>query len=621
MIRAFVFLCALLLSSLALRLLPAQAATMQQTIGTTQVLLTLRPDPPTAGTVHGHVQLRSAPSSATTLTYSSAMPAMQMSGAGGSARASGNGVYDFDLPVPMASAWALDLHFTGGLRGTAHYQFAVTGGATATSALATSMSSGNVDAWRNAVFALVTLLVIGAFVLRRDRRPLTFALFSVAIIIVLALALLQNRFAAPAMDMSAMSTVRGSGATPVTLATVRTGQESRVVSAPATVAAYLSQDITARVSGIVSGLAVYVGDRVAAGQVLATLNAAELGSDAQAAAADAQAQAAAARAAQLEARHHAPLAVSIARNEAAVAQSDLLAAQADTAAKDRQRSYWSSEIAREESLYKQGAVSTQELQDERAQAAAASAAYQGASQRATAMQQQLAAARTRTLDAQAAIAMAQNNALSAQEQASRAASNAQSASTLAGYRTIIAPSNAVVTKRLIDPGVYVQAGTPILRVAVVDHLRIQANVAQQDLSSIHVGTPFAAKTLGGTTLRGRVSSVAPIADPATHTALVEAIIDGATQGISPGDYLRVTFVSQMSRAAGVQVPSAAIVSGGADAAVWIDVSGNAHRVPVRVLSDDGTTARVRGALKDGDRVVVDGAATLEDGQTITEQHG
>jgi len=81
--------------------------------------------------------------------------------------------------------------------------------------------------------------------------------------------------------------------------------------------------------------------------------------------------------------------------------------------------------------------------------------------------------------------------------------NAQSATILAGYRAVIAPSAAVITKRLVDPGVYVQVGTPILRLAVIDRLRIQANVSQHDIAAVHPGTPFEATTASGSTIRGR----------------------------------------------------------------------------------------------------------------------
>jgi hypothetical protein len=70
----------------------------------------------------------------------------------------------------------------------------------------------------------------------------------------------------------------------------------------------------------------------------------------------------------------------------------------------------------------------------------------------------------------------------------------------------------------------------------------------------------------------------------------------------------------------VRVPSLAVVGSGDAAAVWVDTNETAHRVPVHVLMDDGTTATISGTLPRDGRVVVDGASLLEEGQPITERH-
>jgi len=563
---------------------------------------------------------------------------MGMSGPGGPARAgAAPGDYTFDVALGMAAPWSIVVQFSGALHGSATYRFAVMDKANASGSNmgsksgggmsgmagmgAASPSSGNPDAWRNALFALIVLMLIGAFVLRRDRSLRTVGLFVSAGLLVLVLAVLQNRFTSPTTDMASMSNMQGTGATPVTLTSVRNGQDTADIFAPGTVQPYLTQDIVTRAPGILRNFNFYVGDHVGAGQVLATLDAPELGSQAAAAYANAQAQAATARAAEIEAHHHAPVALSIAQNEAASSRTDLAAAIADQHAKSQQLSYWNNEINREQSLYSQGAVSQQELQDERAQAAAATSAYQGAVQHVASLQQQVQAAQSRTIDASATIAMTQQQAEAAQAQAIQAASAAQGSGTMAGYRTVVSPDDAVVVKRLVDPGVYVQAGTPILRIAVINRLRIQANVAQEDLSGISIGTPMEARLSNGKILRGRVSSMSPTADPATHTAVVEAIVPGVGSDIPPGGYVRVTLHGRGVPTFGaLQIPSVAIVGGGSGAAVWLDDSGIAHRVRVQVLSDDGTTAFVKGSLPHGARVVTDGASTLEEGQSITEQH-
>jgi RND family efflux transporter MFP subunit len=636
--RLFVFFCVLLLTYLAVTPIDLLASPMLERVGSAQVMLTLNPDPPTAGAVHGmiHVSGVSADALAETMVrFQTNMTSMGMSGPAGVAHAgAAPGDFVFDATLGVATTWSVVVQFSGAFHGTATYRFAVTdkssatgssvgansgSGANGTSGMSGMPSSyGNPDAWRNALFALIVLMLVGAFVLRRDRSTRTLGLFVAAGLLVLVLAVLQNRYTTPATDMA---TMRGAGATPVMLSTVRSGQANADIFAPGTVQPYLTQDIVTRAPGILRNFNLYVGDHVAAGQVLATLDAPELGSQAQAAYANAQAQAATARAAEIEARRRAPVALSIAQNEAASVRTDLAAAIADRRAKAQQLSYWNSEIRREQSLYSQGAVSQQELQDERAQSAAANSAYQGAVQRIASLEQQVQAAQSRAINANATIAMTQQQAQAAQAQADQAANAAQGAGTMAAYRTVEAPDDAAVVKRLVDPGVYVPAGTPILRLAVINRLRIQANVAQQDLSGITIGTPMVARLANGKVVRGRVSSISPAADAATHTALVEAIVFGKGAEIPPGGYVRVTLhASRVLTAGAVQVPSVAIVGGGSDAAVWIDNSGTAHRVRVRVLSDDGTTAFVTGSLPRGTRVVTDGASTLEEGQAIAEQH-
>lgn len=624
----------------------AVAAPYAATVAGAQATLQLMPDPPRIGKTHAVVTLSGVSPDViarTTASFATAMPSMGMGGPSGIAKSTGAGRYEFDAMLAMAAGWDIAVKFSGGVNGTAVYHVTVgTGSASAnttsngaqnasngssgtgaSSGMAGMSSSGDPGAWRTATFALAAILVIAIVALllvRRDRRPLTIGIALAGAVLTIALAVVQARFASAPMDMSAMAAVQGDAPTPVTLATVTSTDGRAVIFAPGTIAPYLTQDIVTRAPGIVRDFAAYAGDSVRAGAVIATLDAPDLQSQAAAAAADAQAQNAAAQAAEIEAHHHAPNGVVIANAQTSATERDLAAARSERTAKSAQLRYWEAEIRREKTLLDQGAVSQQEYQDELAQAAAARAAYDGAAQRIGSLEQQLVAARTKAEDAMASVEQMQAQAASAQAQALRARATAQTQSTLAGYTTVTSPSNAIVVKRLIDPGVYVQAGTAIARVAVVDRLRLQANVAQRDLPNIRPGTPVDATLTDGTQVHGRVTSVSPVADPTTHTAVVEAVVLNARPDLVPGGYARVTLHPHASRVAGgMRVPSSAILGSGADASVWTDVNDAARRVHVTVASDDGTTAVVRGALHRGARVVVEGAPTLEEGQALAER--
>jgi HlyD family secretion protein len=577
-------------------------------VGSADVILSFSPDPPRPGPEHATVLVTGVSSAVlahTTIEYVSQMPSMTMTGPAGTAHAilGRIGIWEFDLPMATATQWNVELHFSGGVKGSDAFTFDVIGPPSQGSAGSMNMPAAEGGTWRVAAFALAILFVISAaaaWSLAKPRgsssrptwmTPSTAVIAIAAVVAILGLAVVQSKFAPPATDMSTMSNVRGSAPVPVRLDTAADVRSGATIVLPGIIKPYLTQNVSARTPGIVQSVNVYVGDRVTRGQILASLSEPDLGAQAAAANAAAHSDYNSATAALIEARHRAP--------------NELIIAQQDAHAKAEQARYWRNELQREKTLLDQGGVSPQEYEDERAQAAAAAAAA--------------AAAQRQVENARANIDMARAGAAAAMAKASSSSSSAAAQSILAGYTTLTASDDAVVVGRLVDPGSYVDSGTPILRVAVITRVRIQANVSQEDLAGITLGTPLVATVDGGQPIRARVTAVQPAADTTTHTAMIEAIVDNPGDRLRPGSYARVSIGPIAGvRARGTTTPSASIVGSGRDAAVWTDVNGTAHRVTVTVLSDDGRVARVAGGLKPGDRVVVEGGQSLQEGTPIAE---
>ena len=630
----------------------SMADSLSVAVGSARATLQLTPDPPSVGRVHAVLTLTGATDDQlahTRASFGTVMPSMSMNGPAGGARPAGSGRWEFDAMLGMAAAWDIDVQFAGAVSGTAAFHITV-GKTSASKAMPGSMttaspatvpqgdtggmaSMGNPssDGWKTAALALLAIVIIGtlAFGLRRQTAPL-FVFLGIAGVVVVGFAFAQDRFyhANPAAsmsgltsDMTSMSDVHGTAPIPITIARVSAAEGADPnVSAPGSVQPYLMQDIVARASGVLVDFNAYAGDHVRAGQAIARLDEPELGSRANAAAADARAQQAAAEGAAVEAHHHAPSGVLIARDESDAMQRDLDAARHDVTAKAEHARYWQTELARERQLLAAGAVSEQEFADERAQASTAQSDLAAARDRVGSLTNQLASSRTKIGDAQANVEIMGSKATEMQARAAQAAALAASEATMANYRDVIAPSDGVIVKRLIDPGVFVQSGTVIARVAVIDRLRVQANVSQDGLAGISVGTPLQSRLPDGHVLHGRVSSISPVADATTHTTMVEAIVQNPTGALVPGGFVNVVLHAAGTVKRGtIDVPSAAIVGSGNNAAVWEIVRGAAHRVPVRSVNDDGTTATVVGKLTAGARVAVEGASTLEEGQIVESQ--
>ncbi len=401
---------------------------------------------------------------------------------------------------------------------------------------------------------------------------------------------------AQAMDMSAMRPPIG--AAPVALASVRRGSLNNIVTYTGSVLPFNEQAISPRVVGTVISLPVYPGDPVRAGQVVAQLDSAEVGAKADQAAAQAHQAQLSARVAQLSHRLRSTAAldqaeaqegatgqaVVTARAEAQAAQDAVADAQAGVQSAQANADYWKTEIVREKQLADAGAASRQEYQSELAQAQAADAALAQAKSKVRQAQATVSASHAKVAQAQREVTaaragrrMAQADLVVAAGQADQEAAGADAAQAAAreaavvqSYTRITSPASGVVTERPVAPGTLVQPGTVILKVAEIDRVRVQANVAVSDLAGIGPGTPVEIIPQGGTTksLAARVTSVFPAASDQTRTAVVEAVIPNPSGRLLPGAFVTVR-IAKRGVSNKVLVPAEAVISEGGNSYVWL----------------------------------------------------
>lgn len=445
-----------------------------------------------------------------------------------------------------------------------------------------------------------------------------------------------------AMDMTAMKPPVGS--VPVATEFVTRGSFSAKVRYTGSVAPYDEQTIYPRIEGWLSGLKVYNGDRVRAGQLLAVLDA------------SGGVPLAESNLAQMQAEWNAALAeVQIARREVEAARARINAAQqaVTQAEKDLESSkasleYWKAEIKREANLLKEGAVSQQEYESEKAQMIAAEADVENKQARLAEMKAGVSAARAEFNSKQSSIQAARNTA-------DAAGAARTSAAIVNSYRYIKAPFSGVVTKRYISPGVLVTPGMAILNIAQIDKVRLQANVAEQDLGSIRIGSEVVAHT-AQRAIRGVVTSISPAADPVSHTALVEAIVDNPDHTLIPGQFVSME-IAVSSSVDAITVPSSAITTKDGQDAVWItrcttpkgettyyctmhpevvsdrpslcpkcnmklepeeaSTGKTARLVYVTVGRSGGNRTEILTGLKEGDEVIYKGHRYLREGDAIT----
>lgn len=270
------------------------------------------------------------------------------------------------------------------------------------------------------------------------------------------------------MSMEEMMRVDGSSnPMPVTIETVQPRLLEASVRYTGTVRPYLEVTVYPRVEGQLTEYAIYPGDRVETGQVLAQLSAAERTTDVAEAIAETQ----------------------VSRSEMQVAQAEIAEQQQEIQRLAADYTYWQKELPRSQELRQKGVISQSEYDKERSQADAAKAALQGAKTKLMRMQVQVDAAAAKITQAQV---------------------KTRRAAILDSYKTITAPISGIVQERMVDPGVFVQPGMGILKIGDYSRVRLQANVAQQDAVKIQVGSAIAARIPGKSGLfQGKITSLFP----------------------------------------------------------------------------------------------------------------
>jgi RND family efflux transporter MFP subunit len=331
-------------------------------------------------------------------------------------------------------------------------------------------------------------------------------------------------------------------------------------------------DVMAKVAGYVKDIRVDIGDRVRAGQVLATIEVPEMQDDlirSQATIDQAEAEVAAYR-------------DEVRRTETARRIAQLSFERLSSVVKDRP-----------------GLVAQQEIDDAQSREQIAEA--------------QLAAARSRLDSSQRKVAVTQ--------------SELARVKTMLGYTKVTAPFSGVVTKRFANTGAMIQAGTasqtqamPLVRVSENSLLRLILPVPESIVPLVKVGQRITVRvpTLNRT-IPGRVARFSGRVQSATRTMDTEIDVQNTNGTLVAGMYAEVVFPTE-TRTAALTIPVNAVdLTGGSDRAGKVIVVTPEGRLEPRTVGlglETPDSYEVVAGLRQGDAVVLGNRANLRAGQQV-----
>lgn len=416
----------------------------------------------------------------------------------------------------------------------------------------------------------------------------------------------MNRFPACLLLASTLATLAASAADipTVRVVTPTRGEIHRFVSLPGVVRPWQQATLLARVPGYLKTIAVDRGDEVAAGAVLAEIDAPELLADVARAKAEVlQATAGLAKAtADVESAK-----ATAARYRAEVPRAK---AELDIAGLEFERTKRAQEKAPD--LVVQQSVDTARARLEMAHAT--QAATQATVDAATAAAQAAAAGR------EVAAAMLEV-----------ATTGMARAEAMAGFTKIVAPFAGTITDRRVDTGAFISPATggnasaqnALLTLMDFRTVRLQVTVPESEAALVTKGQPVKATfdgLPGRPPFEGTVSRLAGVLEEASKTMLVEADLPNPNRELRPGMYATIR-VGVERHTDALLVPVEAVVMEKTAAFVFTVAGGKAVRSAVKIGFNDGKNIEVVSGLAAGQGVILVGKLALTNGQAVSVGEG
>ncbi len=189
---------------------------------------------------------------------------------------------------------------------------------------------------------------------------------------------------------------------------------------------------------------------------------------------------------------------------------------------------------------------------------------------------------------------------------------------------LITPISGVVLRlardeqnRPLADGQLVMQGSELAQVAPTSSLVADVDLIGQDLSRVseRLKARIRHSAWGETRFDGTVLRLAPSLDPTTRTLRAEVAVENPRGELRPGMFVEVTIIAE--RRIGVAVvPREAVTERGGRKVVFVLEGQKVSRRDVALGLGDDDVVEIRQGLEPGERVVVRGIETLQDGQRV-----
>jgi RND family efflux transporter MFP subunit len=185
------------------------------------------------------------------------------------------------------------------------------------------------------------------------------------------------------------------------------------------------------------------------------------------------------------------------------------------------------------------------------------------------------------------------------------------------YTDVIAPDDGTISARPATLGAVIPVGQELFRMILRDRIEWRGELTATQFVQVMPGQQIQLSLPDGSDSRATVREIAPSLDPHSRMGIVYADID-------PGSHARAGMYANgkliLGEKTALAVPAASVVvRDGNNYVLILQGTGETQKValqPVAIGRRQGTDIEITQSLADGQRVVVEGAGFLNDGDIV-----
>lgn len=199
-------------------------------------------------------------------------------------------------------------------------------------------------------------------------------------------------------------------------------------------------------------------------------------------------------------------------------------------------------------------------------------------------------------------------------QVSNARAQYESAQLASGDTNVKSQIAGIVNEKMVEEGMVVGAGTPIVEVVDISSLDLRLEVDEALVNRLKLGhTVQVVPGVTRDTLQGEITFIAPASNGALKFP-VEVTVDNSERNLRAGMYATAIFPQKNQDV--LVISREAFVGSVSDSQVFTIKDGTAYLTKIRTGENYGRKVQVTGGLSEGDVVVTSGQINLTDATAV-----